>query len=80
MILSGWFSSSTFYARYLTLTFYLALTKCIYCQAQSNQLNSCKMMTNEIARKAVDFALQSPQKELNFEFQGGEPLSNFPIC
>lgn len=54
-------------------------SKCIYCQAQSNQLNSCKMMTKEIARKAVDFALQSPQKELNFEFQGGEPLSNFPI-
>lgn len=54
-------------------------SKCIYCQAQSNQLNSCKMMTKEIAKKAVDFALQSPQKELNFEFQGGEPLSNFEI-
>ena len=36
-------------------------------------------MTREVARKSVDLALQSPQKELSFEFQGGEPLSNFAI-
>lgn len=53
--------------------------KCVYCQAQSGNVNSCKMMTKEIAQKAVDIALQSPQRELSFEFQGGEPLSNFEI-
>ena len=54
-------------------------SNCIYCQANSNSRNSKKVMDNTVARKAVDFALQSPQKELTFEFQGGEPLSNFPI-
>lgn len=53
--------------------------KCVYCQAQSNSANGYKMMTEDIAQKAVDFALQSPQRELSFEFQGGEPLSNFEI-
>ncbi len=54
-------------------------SNCVYCQANSNCSNSKKVMDRDIARKAVDFALQSPQKQLTFEFQGGEPLSNFPI-
>lgn len=54
-------------------------SNCVYCQAQSNKMNKCKMMTEDIARKAVHIALSSPQKELNFEFQGGEPLSNFEM-
>lgn len=52
---------------------------CVYCQAQSTKENACKKMNLEIAEKSVDLALQSPQRELTFEFQGGEPLSNFPI-
>ena len=51
----------------------------VYCQAQSGNINICKMMNEDIAKKSVDIALQSPQRELSFEFQGGEPLSNFPI-
>lgn len=39
--------------------------------------NGYKVMDTETAKRAVDLALQSPQKHLNFEFQGGEPLSNF---
>lgn len=54
-------------------------SKCVYCQAKSNSANSCKMMNTEVARKSVNIALQSPQSELNFEFQGGEPLSNFSV-
>lgn len=54
-------------------------SKCVYCQAQSNSMNNCKMMSKEIAQASVDIALQSPQKELSFEFQGGEPLSNFAV-
>ena len=38
-----------------------------------------KKMTEEIAQKAVDLALQSPSKYLTFEFQGGEPLMNFNV-
>jgi len=33
----------------------------------------------ETAERAVDIALQSPERMLNFEFQGGEPLMNFPV-
>jgi sulfatase maturation enzyme AslB (radical SAM superfamily) len=36
-------------------------------------------MTKEIAQKSVDLALQSPNKYLSFEFQGGEPLENFEV-
>ena len=52
---------------------------CVYCQANSGYRCSNLMMTEETAKKAVDIALQSPEEELNFEFQGGEPLINFQI-
>lgn len=51
---------------------------CVYCQA-NNGRKLYKTMTKEIAQKAVDIALSVPQKELSFEFQGGEPLLNYPI-
>ncbi len=50
---------------------------CIYCQASTNPRG--KMMTETIAEKCVDMAMQSPNKHLAFEFQGGEPLMNFPV-
>lgn len=50
---------------------------CVYCQAQdSEQLNKGKMSI-ETAEKAVDIALQTPVRKMTFEFQGGEPLTNF---
>lgn len=52
---------------------------CVYCQANSKPYGSDYFMNKEIARKAVDIALQSPEYELSFEFQGGEPLLNFPV-
>ncbi|MCF8315083.1 MAG: His-Xaa-Ser system radical SAM maturase HxsB [Ignavibacteriales bacterium] len=53
---------------------------CVYCQVTSN-MNTHKntLMTKEIARKSVDIALESPSHFLAFEFQGGEPLLNFPV-
>lgn len=36
-------------------------------------------MSFETAEKAVMTALQSPEHYLNFEFQGGEPLLNYPV-
>ena len=52
---------------------------CIYCQANSGEQKPALFMTEEIACKAVDIALQSPERYLSFEFQGGEPLLNFSI-
>lgn len=52
---------------------------CVYCQAHSKSSSLNCSMTEEIGRKAIDFALQSPNKNLTFEFQGGEPLLNFPV-
>lgn len=49
---------------------------CIYCQAQSKNSKSHSTMSEEIGRRAVDIALQSPSNDLTFEFQGGEPLFN----
>ena len=50
---------------------------CIYCQANNGESCSHLVMDSEMAEKAVDIALQSPERSLCFEFQGGEPLVNF---
>ena len=52
---------------------------CIYCQANNGNGTKPLFMSKEMAEKAVDIALQSPEIYLNFEFQGGEPLLNFEI-
>lgn len=53
--------------------------RCVYCQANNGYSNSNLMMTEEIAEHAVNIALQSTSYSLTFEFQGGEPLLNFPV-
>ena len=50
---------------------------CIYCQAGNLDQKEEYFMTKETAKKSVDIALQSPSNYLTFEFQGGEPLTNF---
>ena len=52
---------------------------CVYCQANNGTTTPNLYMTEMTAEKAVDIALQSPEYSLSFEFQGGEPLLNFPI-
>lgn len=52
---------------------------CVYCQANNGKDKPHLFMNKEIAKKAVDIALQSPEISLSFEFQGGEPLLNFEI-
>lgn len=52
---------------------------CVYCQAHSKSSMLNSSMSIEIGKKAIDFALQSPNKHLTFEFQGGEPLLNFDV-
>jgi His-Xaa-Ser system radical SAM maturase HxsB len=54
--------------------------KCIYCHAKAKPINSGGFdMTEETAKKAVDFIFQSPSKAITIEFQGGEPLLRFDI-
>lgn len=50
---------------------------CRYCQAQNECSKAVKMMSKEVAKKAADIVLSSPQKDITIEFQGGEPLLNF---
>lgn len=50
---------------------------CIYCQAGHLNQNNDYLMNKETAKAAVDIAIQSPSKYLTFEFQGGEPLTNY---
>lgn len=52
---------------------------CIYCQAHSKSSVLEHSMTKEIGRRAIEFAMQTPNKSITFEFQGGEPLLNFPV-
>lgn len=52
---------------------------CVYCQAQDKNAIHKGNMSIETGKKAIDIALQSPAKSLTFEFQGGEPLMNFPV-
>lgn len=53
---------------------------CTYCQASRRAERATEYdMTEETAKKTVDFILQSPTPQLTIEFQGGEPLLNFPI-
>ncbi len=53
--------------------------KCVYCQTSAIGAASRKTdMSVATARKCVDFALKSPETGITIEFQGGEPLLNWP--
>ncbi len=55
-------------------------THCVYCQASSRPMDSYGYdMDEETAKKAVDLIFQSPSPSITIEFQGGEPLANWPI-
>lgn len=53
---------------------------CVYCHASRANMDQVETdMTPEIAEKSVDLALQSTSRFITIEFQGGEPLVNFPV-
>jgi His-Xaa-Ser system radical SAM maturase HxsB len=53
---------------------------CLYCQVSSRNTDDKKYdMTPEVARKVVDNAFKSPSPAITIEFQGGEPLLNWPV-
>ena len=65
-----------------TSLFILAVTNrcnnaCVYCQANGGA--KCADLDIPTARKIIDRIAASPAKHLTIEFQGGEPLMNFPI-
>jgi len=54
--------------------------RCVYCHAKSKGVDEKKYdMSKETAKKVVDFIFQTPANAITIEFQGGEPLLNFPI-
>lgn len=52
---------------------------CVYCQAHEDASPLNGYMDRRTAERAVDMALSSPATALSMEFQGGEPLLNFPV-
>ena len=54
---------------------------CPYCQVsrQNDDAHSAFDMTPETADKALSLVFRSPSPAIKIEFQGGEPLLNFPI-
>ncbi len=54
--------------------------RCVYCQTSSVAMDDKKYdMTKETAQKVVDSAFETPSPSLTIEFQGGEPLANWPV-
>ena len=51
--------------------------RCIYCQA--NGCGNLSRMDEKVADAALTQISNSPAKNITIEFQGGEPLMNFPI-
>ncbi len=53
---------------------------CTYCQTSRKSVEAESYdLDKETARKTVDFIFQSPSNAITIEFQGGEPLVNYPI-
>lgn len=54
--------------------------RCLYCHASAlGMADAATDMTEETARKVVDRIFESPSSAITIEFQGGEPLANWPI-
>lgn len=54
--------------------------RCLYCQATPERKGTKGFdMSRAVAKKAVDFMFESPSPFIRIEFQGGEPLLNWPV-
>ncbi|RLC36709.1 MAG: His-Xaa-Ser system radical SAM maturase HxsB [Candidatus Nealsonbacteria bacterium] len=54
--------------------------RCVYCQTSSRGMEEKGYdMDIETARKVVDTIFKTPSKAITIEFQGGEPLVNWPV-
>jgi uncharacterized protein len=53
---------------------------CPYCQVSRQSTDRSRFdMSEETALRAMNIALESPSRRIKIEFQGGEPLLNFPL-
>ncbi|AEV27180.1 His-Xaa-Ser repeat-associated upstream radical SAM protein [Azospira oryzae PS] len=53
---------------------------CQYCQVSRQSEDKAAFdMTRETADKSLDIVFRSPNQAIKIEFQGGEPLLNFPL-
>src|SRR5262249_53163427 len=53
---------------------------CPYCQVSRQSSDKSRFdMSEETARLALEATFRSPSASLKIEFQGGEPLLNFPL-
>jgi len=54
--------------------------RCLYCQATPEKKGTPGFdMDKATAKKSVDLMFRAPGKDVGLEFQGGEPLLNWPI-
>ncbi len=54
--------------------------RCLYCHASAlGMADAMTDMSEDTARKVVDRIFESPSGALTIEFQGGEPLANWPV-
>ena len=73
------------YLRQLTALHIFVVTlrcehSCPYCQVSRQSTDrSAFDMSEETARRALNIAFESPSSRIKIEFQGGEPLLNFPL-
>src|SRR6202023_2808809 len=53
---------------------------CPYCQVSRQSTDRSRFdMSEQTATRALDIAFSSPSARIKIEFQGGEPLLNFPM-
>jgi uncharacterized protein len=53
---------------------------CPYCQVSRQSTDRSRFdMSEQTATRALDIAFESPAARIKIEFQGGEPLLNFPL-
>jgi His-Xaa-Ser system radical SAM maturase HxsB len=53
---------------------------CIYCHASRANMDAVQTdMSKQTAEKSVDLIMQSTNPNVTIEFQGGEPMVNFPV-
>src|SRR6185437_2087480 len=53
---------------------------CPYCQVSRQSTDKNRFdMGERVAERALSIALESPAPHIKIEFQGGEPLLNFPL-
>jgi His-Xaa-Ser system radical SAM maturase HxsB len=54
--------------------------RCLYCQASAGSMRDVGFdMSLETAEKVVNRIFESPSRSITIEFQGGEPLANWPV-